>query len=423
MRYKVTLITLALTLMCASSVFAEVKDKAVRSIEILNNPSRDSEVGQPPYLEGLQAKVTFVDGEEYIATYEDFTVERFDAQQEGSQLVALRYGTFPTQVALNVRPSRVTRVDVRLVNKTRYIGDRVSKEDFTVTVYYESGRKQDVADYTISTSVLATDTTKVNVQWGEYSQELSINAVQNVCTGLTVESPGKSEFRTGETFTTDGLVVRAVFKNGYETDVTKDCEIQEVDTGREGDIDVRIKYGGHETSYRVRVMDFKFDYADVSEYAGSGAVYLYFVNKEEPITVRDTIWTTDDYQTGKRKYIIHYAGEVYNAEADIPEDEMKFVGSLRVRAQVPIGINIVTDDTGVLGYVRKTELQNIGDSEVVLHVSMSDIPEQLSGIPQSVTLQKNTRTVFPLDIRNEKAYDIATKYFRPFNVVLEAVGG
>ena len=108
---------------------------------------------------------------------------------------------------------------------------------------------------------------------------------------------------------------------------------------------------------------------------------------------------------------------------DIPEDEMKYVGSLRVRAQVPIGINVVTDDFGVLGYVRPTELQNIGESEVVLHVSMLDTPEQLSGVPQSVTLQKNTRTVFPLDIRNEKAYDIATKYFRPFNVVLEVVGG
>ena len=423
MRCKCVLAVLVFSLLCGSTAYAEVKDKSVRSIEILNNPSHDSEVGQPPYLEGLTAKVIFVDGEEYIATYKDFTVERYDSQQEGSQLVALRYGTFPTQVALNVQRSVVTRVDVRLTNKTRYIGDRLTKEDFIVTVFYDSGRKQDVNDFSISTGVLTSDTTKVNVQWREYAQELSITALQNVCTELIVKTPGKSEFRTGEDFGTEGLAVMAKYKNGYETEVTKDCEIVGIVTDKEGDFDVRIKYGGHETSYRVRVMDFKFDYADVSEYAESGVVYLYFVNKEDPIPVKNTIWTTDDYQTGKRKYIIHYAGEIYNAEMDIPEDEMKYVGSLRVRAQVPIGINVVTDDFGVLGYVRPTELQNIGESEVVLHVSMLDTPEQLSGVPQSVTLQKNTRTVFPLDIRNEKAYDIATKYFRPFNVVLEVVGG
>lgn len=419
MKYKISLLSLLL-LICISFVSqAEVKDKPVSKMEIISNPTYPSDLGGLPDLTGLRVRVTFIDGEEYIATAEDFTVERYDPTQEGSQLVAIRYGNYPTQLALTVRRSVLRRVNFQITNKIRYVGDSLTCDDFTAKAIYDSGKTVDVKDFNVSINKLTGTANNVTLSYEDYSETVIVYAQENTCTCIKVVNPGKSEFRVNEDFTVGDLKVEATYKNGSVVDVTDKCEVESPNMSMVGRPYVNIKFDSKSTSYQVSVSEFKFDRADMSRYEEEGVAVLYFKDKENPIEVRDTVWHTDDNTTGERTYTIHYAGEVYTAKGEIPLEDRRYVGTLKVRAQVPVGINVVSDDNGVLGYVSRTELQNLGDTDVRLNITMSEVVEQLSGVPASIVLSRNARTLFGLDIRNEKVYDIKTEYFRPFIIKLE----
>lgn len=419
MKYKISLLLL-LFLVCVPFVSqAEVKDKPVSKMEVISNPMYPSDLGGLPDLTGLRVRVTFVDGEEYIATAEDFTVERYDPTQEGSQLVAIRYGNYPTQLALTVKKSVLRRVNFQITNKIRYVGDSLTRDDFTARAVYDSGKTVDVKDFDVSIGKLTSTSNTVILSYGDYSETVTVYAQENMCTGIKVVNPGKSEFRVNEDFTMGDLKVEATYRNGSVVDVTDRCEVLSPNMSMTGRPYVNVKFEGKSTSYQISVSEFKFDRADMSRYEEEGVAVLYFKDKENPIEVRDTVWHSDDNSTGERTYTIHYAGEVYVTKGEIPVEDRRYVGTLKVRAQVPVGINIVSDDDGVLGYVRRTELQNLGDTDVRLNITMYETVEQLSGVPTTIVLGRNTRTLFGLDIRNEKVYDIKTEYFRPFKIKLE----
>lgn len=419
MRCKVFFITLFLALITTLTAFAEVKQKTVSSAEVVAWPSNNIvHKGETVDLKGLKVKVTFEDGEDYIAGADDFTVDSFDSNTEGSQLVTIRYGTYPVTIAVMVKEGSVVRLGVEVESKQRYVGDPFDKTDLRVIGYYDTGYIRDVTDYTIDKEVLAEESNTVTVTYLGVTSTFTVSASKNDCVSLTTKSSGTIQYKVGDTFTAKDIKVIAKLRRGEEVDVTSKCEFIAPDMSREGVATVRVEYDNVSTTYQIQLIKYVLDHVDVSEYDEKKVVYLYFVGIEKPVTVKQGIVTTNDYTTNMRQYTIIWGNDTYTAESELPDDEKRYVGTQKIRVQVPIAVHVISDKYGELGYIPQHDVQNVSTVHVSMNIKLKSQYEFLHGFPLMIDIPANERKTFSLNIDNIKEYDTQTDFRTGVLVIL-----
>lgn len=415
------LIALVLTLLLPSSVFAEVKDKPVAKMEIEKMPDRIVyDMGESVDLYGIRVKVTFTDGEEYYPSYTDFQCLGFVPSQVGSQLIVLQYGdAASTPFAVTVQRGTTRGIEASLVKKNIWIGGtKLSSDDFIVNAIQDTGSKRQVTEFEFEPKVLQSGRNTITVTYGEHKTVLSMEAKENTCQSIRIETPGVSEFTAGELFRWTGLKVIAHYLDGTEEDVTTACRVTGVNTGKVGEYYAEVTYRDKKVTYPVKVINLTYSSMDVSTWDTDKTVALKFYEKTEPVIVtEENVRVEDDYATQTRTFYVTLGERTYTREAEIPDAEKRYIGSNRVLVEVPIGITIKTNTEGVTGYIPETTLQCKGESGVTVRV-LNTVPN-VEGLPITVTIPRLGQTSFALNLLQEKIADERQEVFYPLNVKLE----
>lgn len=397
--------------MCTFTANAEVKDKPVKSADVISWPSNNIvHKGESVDLKGLQVKIIFEDGEEYVATYTDFTVDTFDNITEGSQLVTVRYGSYPVTIAIMVKEGTVSRLGVEVISKSRYVGDSFGKSDLKVVGYYDTGYVRELTDYTVSPGKLSSTTNNITVSYFGKETTFSVSAVENSCVSLQVVYDEDIKYNVGEVFEPRDVKVIAKLRRGEEVNVTGKCEYKAPDMTREGTLNVEVTYENIKTTYPITTVKYELESIDTSQYKEKGFVYLHFKDIKNPVKVKDGVTTSNDYTTNTKSYRIIWKGVMYSTEEELPEEEKRYIGECNVRVQVPVAVHIVSDKNGVLGYIPKHDLQNVSEVPVEITADLNSQIDYLHGFPMTLQLRPDTRTGFTLDIDNVKEFDVLTDF-------------
>ena len=423
-RLKLAISIAALSVACLSpaSVSAEVKDKPIASISIIKQPDRVIyDVGEEVDLFGIEVLVTFVDGETYTAREDDLMCLGFQPYQEGSQLVVAQYGEATVPFSVTVKKGTLKNLEAKLIDKDVWIGGKpLKKEDIIVEAIMDTGVRQEVTDFDYEPKYLNNGRNIITVRYGGLTKTISIEAYDNSCQSIRIETPGTSEFDVGEMFRWSGLKVIAHYLDGTEDDVTAACRVTGVNTGKPGKYFAEVRYQEKIATYPVTVVNLSYKDIDVSMHKETGRVLLYFNEREEPATIEaDNVRYEDNYETGVRSYYVTYKGNTYTKDVEIPDDEMVMVGQNRIRVEVPIGISVKTNEHGNTGYIPKTELSSRSDSGIKIKVTDPNNIDFVHGLPLTINMPSTGLTEIALDIEEFQFSDGASDTFYPFNIILE----
>ena len=143
--------------------------------------------------------------------------------------------------------------------KTQYYsGESFNPSGITVTAHYADSSTANVTDFcTYSPDPLTAGTTSVTVSYTEVVTKTSSVSGLTVLT-KTLQSinintqPSKTTFSLGETFSSAGLAINAVYNGGTEL-VSSGISVTGVDTMVLGSQTATVSYGGESTSYTVDV--------------------------------------------------------------------------------------------------------------------------------------------------------------------------
>lgn len=406
------LISTALTF----SAFAAVKDKPVASIDVVTPPQRITYgLGEDVDLYGIKVKVTFTDGEELIADYNDLTCAGYDPQQLGSQLILVQYGQASAPFTVTVKDSVVNGLDITFAKSGPWIsGTKLKASDLNVKAILDTGAKQTVTDFDFEPKLLQTGRNVITVTYGAVKSTVSLEAYANECQSIRIAKPGKQEFDVGELFSWQGLQVIGHFRDGSEADVTSACSVTGVNTGKAGKYYAEVTYEEKKATYEVNVIELSFKELDVSMYKETGAVELYFNERSEPVIVpNEDISVQDNNETGVRSFYVTYKGSTYTKDVEIPEDERIMTGSNHILVQVPIGVSVKADSNG---YIQKTLLKSAGDKKTKVTIGDKRESGLINGLPAVIHMPAYGNTELGLDLILE---NLTESLYVPFSIKVE----
>lgn len=412
-----------MVLLISGVSYADVKDKPVASLTVLSLPQRVVyDVGENVDLYGMRVKVVFTDGEESTVGYEDLTYDGYNPQQEGSQLIVAKYGDNSVPFSVTVQRGSLREISVKLKTTMNpwVAGYVLSKDNFTVTADYDVGSTLEVTDYVFNPNTLSVGRNNITVSYHEKAATVIIDARENSCQSLHVETPGTEEFQLGEPFNWKGLKVTGHFLDGSDRDVTSDCKIKGAVTNRKGTQYVEVTYKDKIVTYPVNVIVKVFDHLDASKWESDGVVAIYYKDKNDPIYVdKNLVRILDDNKAGIRTVIVTYAGKTYQTNIDIPKEERRYINSKHILISVPIRVNIVTNESGELGYMKKTIIQSLTDIAMSMRLSTPIQVPKLSGLPTVLTVPKESSVDLALDISNEPYAETKAHEYYMINSELE----
>jgi hypothetical protein len=139
--------------------------------------------------------------------------------------------------------------------KTKYVaGETFDPSGMVVKAVYQSGREEEVSDYTYSPNgALSLGITKITISWGNKTVTQRIT-VKNDITNVSIKTaPTRTEYYAGESFDPAGMVLLVTYENGEEEDVTVSgsSASYKKDALTKEDTQITITYGGKTVTQEI----------------------------------------------------------------------------------------------------------------------------------------------------------------------------
>ena len=184
-----------------------------------------------------------------------------------------------------------------------YIGESFDPSGMVLKAGYDDGTVKNVlySDCTYSADPLGEGDTYVDIEYNGLSVRIDITVTARpeisddpgtpVLQKIRLESgPDKTSYVRGEVFNPTGMVIKAVYDNGFEMTVPVSEAQYPQDPLTENDSSVTIRYGGFETTVDIRVSKYIIDIPDGESKAYRG---------EAETTDLTTMEITESWAEGK----------------------------------------------------------------------------------------------------------------------------
>lgn len=141
--------------------------------------------------------------------------------------------------------------------RTAYIeGQDFDTTGMVVNAIYKDSTKVEITDYKIEDGYnLQNGQTFVTITYQDKSITQDINVEKNTVESIVIEvPPSKTSYLEGDTFDATGMIVKAIYKNGNQIEIT-DYMIENGNGLEVGQNEVMIKYEGISTSQTISVRE------------------------------------------------------------------------------------------------------------------------------------------------------------------------
>lgn len=169
---------------------------------------------------GMVVNLVYSDG--YKKTITDYTIDK-ETLNINDDSVTISYNNISTNLTITVNPNVVESIKI-VTNplKTKYIeGDTFNKNGLIVSAIYTNNSEIVINDYTIDKDVLSLTDTEVTISYQEKTVKLPITVIANVIETIKItKEPKRVQYVEGESFDSTGMIVKTIYTNGLEQEIT-----------------------------------------------------------------------------------------------------------------------------------------------------------------------------------------------------------
>ena len=257
------------------------------SLDIITNPTKTSYfVGDTFSGAGIVAECTLNNGT-IIDVSDKVTFTGYNMNSAGKQTVTVSYSdggkTVSDTFSILVNAIELSSIEITSnPTKTNYFaGEELSTTGLVVKATYNNGSYHNVTDLKFSgydMSKAGDQTVIVSYTEGSITKsdtfDIKVEAV--VVTSIEITSnPTKTTYFVGDTFSSQGLKIKANYNNGTSEEVTP-TKIDGYDMSKAGDQTVVVHYGSFTKTYNIKVLK-----VELTGIALSGTYKkTYFVNEQ-----------------------------------------------------------------------------------------------------------------------------------------------
>ncbi len=151
----------------------------IEVVEVVTQPKKTAYFeGESFDGEGMSLKVTYADGTERTVTG-GYSVTP-SVMEKDTQKVMVSLGGKIAEVPVTVTPLEVTKIEItKAPSKTAYIaGEYFNPSGMVVSAVYNSGKKEEITDYTYEAAPLTKDVTGVTISYQEKTVEQQITVAE-----------------------------------------------------------------------------------------------------------------------------------------------------------------------------------------------------------------------------------------------------
>lgn len=373
-------------------------DHSLNRIEITKAPTKTS------YFEGENFNkngmiVTAYYNDDTSKEIENYTIEDGNNLKNGQTSVKVKFEDKEASQTINVEKNTVESIKIKNPpTSTEYY----AKHDFDVAgmvveATYKDGTTKEITDYTITNgNKLDVSQEYVTISYGGKTVNQKITVKANPISELKIiTSPTKVKYFTGDNFDTTGMVIYAVYEDGYRTEV-KDYTIEGGTELAESQQYVTIKFDGKTVNQYISVVA-KPENSDFSNIKATVKDISYYVfsdtNKQDYILLSIDI---SGIKTSKNSQILDYYYYLSNKsnESNIQNwvkiDENVSDGTLTFKIDTKdiSNYNEIKDATDIYLYIKEVATSN---QEQVSYISNAMKLEAKTGT--NVALNLNDKTV------------------------------
>lgn len=231
-----------------------------------NSPKTEYEYGDT--IEDVLLSLTYEDGSKISGTSSELgaiiTVDGMPADTPldiGTHNIVIIYSepygeytlTKSTTYIVNV-PKKVKDFIVSSKDITYIEGQKLDKNNYTVTAFYNNGDTEVITDYSTDKDNVTLTTSDKNAvfTYSGISKTVPIAVREKQLTGITIaEPPAKTNYFAGETFENEGMKVVAEYDNGESYEITDySFSKSPLVLGQES---ITISYGGYSAAQSISV--------------------------------------------------------------------------------------------------------------------------------------------------------------------------
>lgn len=190
-----------------------------QSLELVTAPKKTKyKIGDIFDVYGIELQATYSSGEKVAVPPDSIT--GFDSTVEGTQTVTLNYES--ASVSFEVEVLSATGIEITsLPARTKFkIEEDFDEDGLIVSEVYSDGTKEKIVDFTLSgydSSTVGTKNITASYDGNTASFPVEIS-LDNALIGITViKLPDKTEYKPGDTFTSDGLQIGLLYSDGTVT--------------------------------------------------------------------------------------------------------------------------------------------------------------------------------------------------------------
>lgn len=314
------------------------------SVNITHEPIKINYIEEESFNnEGMEVSVTFDNGKTHIVTGYTF----LDAELVyGQTFVKVSYSennmTLDVSQPISVRKRIPTDLFVTAPpNKLRYIEDTVFNADgMIISARYDNGKTHIVTGYTFTAEPIPFGTAHITVTYIENGGTVSVNqpitVVEKQLTGLEiVQMPNKLNYVEDEYFDVTGMIVNAVYDNGFKQSVTATYDNVPLAVGQ-SNVEVSYTNSKGETAsaaVSVTVAPKAPSGITVTKLPDKTAYYQGEIFREAGMIV------TASYDNGMTRQVYDYTyPKVQLTQGQISVELSYTAGGVTVKANVPITV-------------------------------------------------------------------------------------
>lgn len=231
-----------------------IEQKTLAEIKVTKSPDKTVYyVGQNFEKEGMTVTAYYNNG-----TYDDvldYSLSSTNFSTAGNKSVVISYGGKTTTFAVVVYEKSLESIYIsKLPSKLIYLeGEQIDTSDLAVTAVYNNGTKGTVSGYTVSGYINTPGVKKITVSYNGKTATFEVEVLAKYIVSISVVNyPAKMTYLEGETFDKSGMVVKVVYNNGTEqnvTDYTVYGKLNNVGTNR-----ITVEYNGYTAYLDVNVI-------------------------------------------------------------------------------------------------------------------------------------------------------------------------
>lgn len=369
-----------------TTIKAFTTSEAFTGIEITTPPTKTEYFeGEDFDATGMVVKAKYTDGESEVIT--DYTITNGTNLQLGQTSVTISYEGKTATQSIEVMENTLESLIIECPpTRTTYMaGEDFNPEGMLILGMYADGTSKAINDYTITNGTnLRNGQTSVTISYEEKTVNQSITVQPNPVVELEITHiPNKVNYVAGQNFDATGMVVKAIYENGMEKEITN-YTVQNGEDLEVGQTSVTIEYEGQTTTQAITVVAKTIETITIKTMPNKTQ---YIQNKEEldltggvievlynDATTEEILMTStdvsasgfDNTEIGTQTIIITYEGKTIQFNIEIveePKPENSNFDNMQLNV-TKMKLYSFTDITKEIYTVMNVRLENIIKSTV-----------------------------------------------------------